>query len=459
MTYLLSWSDSSLKPAPITLANNVINDNTLSIVLTGKGAVNWGLPLQQNLMHVLENFASNGTAPLYATIGQEWYNAATKRLNVNTAVGWAELAYRRIDSAMPPPPPSYSGDTWYDTTNHYLNVYDSTGSGAWNRVAFWTQAQGNYSIEQPGSAANAYIVTLVPAITAYSSNFEGRFKVAHANTAGCTINAGGGVVPLLNQLGGALVAGDLQTGQIVSYAYVFADNKAYVTSITQSQTDTRYAKLAGLNTQNFNVATVPLDATVHLVGMAPQVGLPLAANVSNSINITQTDARYAPISAANSLVPLGTVLDFAGPTANIPTGFLPCDGRSLSTTTYADLFAVLGYTWGGAGGNFSLPNFIPGYAALAADPNAAPNATNAVGWSDARLGAFTGWVGQLLDHHHQYTRYSAFVVQSGSSTPCWYGASTVNTYNLYDVWGRGPTQANSNYAAGQFMLKMIKATR
>lgn len=42
-----------------------------------------------------------------------------------------------------------------------------------------------------------------------------------------------------------------------------------------------------------------------------------------------------------------------------PTNWLICDGSSLSTTTYAKLFAVIGYAWGGSGANFNLPP-LPG---------------------------------------------------------------------------------------------------
>jgi microcystin-dependent protein len=43
-------------------------------------------------------------------------------------------------------------------------------------------------------------------------------------------------------------------------------------------------------------------------------------------------------------------------TATPPVNWLICDGSSLDTTTYAKLFAVLGYTQGGSGANFNLPN-------------------------------------------------------------------------------------------------------
>lgn len=42
--------------------------------------------------------------------------------------------------------------------------------------------------------------------------------------------------------------------------------------------------------------------------------------------------------------------------ASIPSGFLECDGSSVLTSTYAALFAIIGYTYGGSGANFNLPN-------------------------------------------------------------------------------------------------------
>lgn len=41
--------------------------------------------------------------------------------------------------------------------------------------------------------------------------------------------------------------------------------------------------------------------------------------------------------------------------SSAPKGWLPCDGASLSTTTYAALFAKIGYVYGGSSGNFNVP--------------------------------------------------------------------------------------------------------
>jgi hypothetical protein len=53
--------------------------------------------------------------------------------------------------------------------------------------------------------------------------------------------------------------------------------------------------------------------------------------------------------------PVGSMQMFAGTAA--PFGYLLCQGQSLSTTSYAALFAVIGYTYGGSGDKFNLPDF------------------------------------------------------------------------------------------------------
>jgi hypothetical protein len=57
---------------------------------------------------------------------------------------------------------------------------------------------------------------------------------------------------------------------------------------------------------------------------------------------------------ANSGTPVGTILYY--PSTTIPAGWMQCDGRELSTTTYAKLFEVLQYRFGGAGAVFKLPD-------------------------------------------------------------------------------------------------------
>jgi microcystin-dependent protein len=52
--------------------------------------------------------------------------------------------------------------------------------------------------------------------------------------------------------------------------------------------------------------------------------------------------------------PVGSLQAYAG--ASAPTGWLLCDGTSYSTSVYPELYSVLGYTYGGSGSNFSVPD-------------------------------------------------------------------------------------------------------
>lgn len=51
----------------------------------------------------------------------------------------------------------------------------------------------------------------------------------------------------------------------------------------------------------------------------------------------------------------GMIIPFAG-NGDIPMGFLLCNGASVGKETYPALFAAIGYTYGGSGNYFNLPN-------------------------------------------------------------------------------------------------------
>lgn len=55
--------------------------------------------------------------------------------------------------------------------------------------------------------------------------------------------------------------------------------------------------------------------------------------------------------------PAGVIFPFSGSAA--PDGFFICDGRAISRTTYADLFAVVGTTYGSGNGidTFNIPDY------------------------------------------------------------------------------------------------------
>ncbi len=86
-------------------------------------------------------------------------------------------------------------------------------------------------------------------------------------------------------------------------------------------------------------------------------------------------------------MPVGAILDYAGPLP--PPGWMACDGRSVSRTTYSELFAAIGTAWGAGDGSttFNLPP-ANGRAAIGAGTVTDANGT-------ARSYAFAQRVGSL----------------------------------------------------------------
>ncbi len=88
-------------------------------------------------------------------------------------------------------------------------------------------------------------------------------------------------------------------------------------------------------------------------------------SIEGDITTIQTDITNIETNITESM-PLGSMIVF--PSATPPNAkWLRCEGQPLSTTIYADLFAVIGYSFGGAGLSFNLPDlrgqFIAGYNA------------------------------------------------------------------------------------------------
>ena len=59
-------------------------------------------------------------------------------------------------------------------------------------------------------------------------------------------------------------------------------------------------------------------------------------------------------------LPIGTIIMNAGHNGGTSFGsaFKLCNGDSLSTTAYDELFQVINYKYGGSGGSFNLPDFV-----------------------------------------------------------------------------------------------------
>lgn len=106
-----------------------------------------------------------------------------------------------------------------------------------------------------------------------------------------------------------------------------------------------------INTQkfsDFSLKSVPLSSD-FLVGYDPSTGIELRSTVGSIVQ------ALLPLV---QLVPTGTIITHGASTP--PAGYLECNGQQYSTTTYADLFAAIGTTYGGNSGFFNVPD-LRGY--------------------------------------------------------------------------------------------------
>jgi microcystin-dependent protein len=78
-------------------------------------------------------------------------------------------------------------------------------------------------------------------------------------------------------------------------------------------------------------------------------------SVPDNNKITDTDLNEIK-AVVNTNTPTGVINMFAGDTA--PVGWLICDGSAISRTDYANLFTLIGTTYGSGDGSttFNLPN-------------------------------------------------------------------------------------------------------
>jgi microcystin-dependent protein len=89
------------------------------------------------------------------------------------------------------------------------------------------------------------------------------------------------------------------------------------------------------------------------------------SSVSPAFTGTPTAPTAAPGTDTTQIATTAFVLQNGAPTGSVlmwttnsaPSGWLLCDGTSVLTSAYAALFAVIGYTFGGTGGSFTLPDF------------------------------------------------------------------------------------------------------
>ena len=223
-------------------------------------------------------------------------------------------------------------------------------------------------------------------------------------------------------------------------------------STTYSEGDIKYSPL--LPTGWF------LTCTTAGITSASEIVLPTPIAEGDTVTDGEVVWEIDKIGAGGSGgggVPIGAMLPLAHNGA-VPDGYLLCDGSAVSRTTYADLFAAIGTTWGSGNGSttFSLPNlngyWLKGSSTAGSSISAGlPNITGSITSTYLSLGnnraETTTHSGALIDGN--YTQKSA----SGTATNAYYMSTiSFNASSSNSIYGSSSTVSVSSKTV-RFIIK------
>ena len=149
------------------------------------------------------------------------------------------------------------------------------------------------------------------------------------------------------------------------------------------------------------------------------------------------------------VLPIGSISAYGG--ENIPTNWLKCNGQAVSRTTYADLFSVIGTTYGSGDGSttFNVPN-ISERVIVGNNGDGEFSLGNTGGEKEHTL-----TVDEMPSHTHDITPSGATTFASGGSNDV-NQTSGSRTYTFLGTGSTGGSQAHNNmqpYIALNYIIK------
>lgn len=181
-----------------------------------------------------------------------------------------------------------------------------------------------------------------------------------------------------------------------------------------------------------------LNTTISLPSTLTGVTIAQSTIDNSTIeNSTVDSSNTVAGSGGGGGVDVGTIVSFGATYQSLPSGFLECNGATISRTTYADLFNVISTTFGSGDGSttFKIPDlrgaFIRGYGASGSDTKPRGNLY------PYESSTIFGGSQNTMMQGHEHTTYTTIVPTTSSGTFYNKGAPGISPqYSL--SWGGGP---------------------
>lgn len=156
----------------------------------------------------------------------------------------------------------------------------------------------------------------------------------------------------------------------------------------------------------------------------------------------------------NSLVNTGTILPHGSST--VPSGFLSCDGSAVSRSTYADLYGIIGTTWGSGDGSstFNLPDLRGAAIRGTGTHGSSTNGNDGAAFTRGNVGTFENDMHQ--EHGHNIIFYNSgsgsSVYREGVSTAD-FGGTQTKTAMIASTGGRSGVETRGFNASVLYVIK------
>ena len=140
----------------------------------------------------------------------------------------------------------------------------------------------------------------------------------------------------------------MPVGSILWYANTTSAPPGWIAADGSAVSRTTYATLFGV-----------IGTTYGSGDGSTTFNVPSVAATTGKYYIRYTTSLGTVTTTSLATSPVGTMLDWPT-TSSYPTGFLRADGSAVSRTSYADLFSLIGTTYGSGDGSttFNLPNLV-----------------------------------------------------------------------------------------------------
>jgi hypothetical protein len=362
MSFKANHTDTANYGSLIVEDKTVNNDTSLSLL--GHKYAGYSKIMAENLLHLLENFASKD-APENPIVGQLWYNSNSNAIIPNPSLmiwnGTNWVPANNITKSTTAPASSLIGNLWIDTAGNQLKVWNGT---KWILIGpeSRTDADGRYtglyySAIGDLSGGSHWVIgvivldTVIAIISSDTFTRNGGFDEFNIDDFSDTINAGINLATHLKLYGTATIADSLN---VIGSSDPVSANE-FLRRTQPTPTFTNALTIDHNDGLNIKGTSLKIDSDI-LTLSNPNGGLSLssktgsssttislndiAAVINKSLTVTDNITSSSltvngTITAVSSIIPTSTINDLTISSSIIPSstgsGFIGTDDNKFAT--------------------------------------------------------------------------------------------------------------------------------